>query len=91
MTKMLALVPLSALLFSGCSLLKPRIVEVPLPVFPPQQLLEDCDNPELKAKVYSDLVSHIIDQNEAIEHCSLDKSALREWARSRGMKNDQEN
>lgn len=87
---MLALLPLSLILLSGCSWLKPRIVEVPLPIFPPEQLLEDCYNPEFKGKVYSDLVSHIIDQDEALQKCTLDKQALRKWAESEGRDNAKE-
>lgn len=66
------------------------IVEVPIPVYPPSQLLEDCTNPEFNGKVYSDLVSHIIDQDEALRLCSLDKKALREWALDKGAKDGKE-
>lgn len=52
-------------------------MEVPVPIKLPEQLLQNCDKPEIQVQVYADLVEGLISYNEALDKCNDDKEALR--------------
>lgn len=59
--------------------IKERYVEVPTPVFPPEELLRECKVKPPVIETTGDLVEAYSKVWGAIERCDADKEALRKW------------
>jgi len=68
------------ILLSACS--QNRVVTKSTPAFPPDQLMNDCqeaDAPNRKHVTYGDLIKYTLAQKKALKNCNADKVALRQW------------
>ena len=48
--------------------------------YPPDSLLQDCLRPKVDVSTNAGLAEGVLDYDEALRLCNLDKKALREWA-----------
>ncbi len=60
--------------------IKDRYVEVPTPVFPPEELLKSCAIEKPVVETTGDLVKAYSAVWGALERCDADKEALRKWS-----------
>ncbi len=72
----IGLVSLYLWLFVSCS--SPQVYKR---VQPPEMLLQDCEYPVLRDTCNAALVELALEQRAALENCTADKKALRQWAR----------
>lgn len=72
-----AAVGLMALLLAGCSTPPARVLRD----LPPQDLLQDCEEPTSPLQTNRHLAEHILALRTALRLCNNDKAALREWAK----------
>ena len=76
---------LTSLSLLGCktsSEVRVQYVEVPTPVYPPEELLRECKIKAPGVRTTGDLADAYVKSWAALERCDADKAALREWWRS---------
>ena len=56
-----------------------RFLQKPTPVFPPEQLLKECNKTSYEGSTYKDVIEYAIDLQSDIDKCNEDKTALRNW------------
>jgi hypothetical protein len=66
---------------AGCSTLSGLlpVVEKPVPILPPIELLGDCPVPALKGDTNADLAELAIDSLESLHGCNADKEGIRKF------------
>ena len=55
------------------------IVEVPTPTYPPDELLQDCQEALRAIETNEDLAQAYLDRGAVLKLCNADKAALRKW------------
>lgn len=66
---------------------KIKTVEVPKPVYPPDELLQNCPIPQSELITNEDLAKWSKAMKDRLKECNVDKEALRAW-RDQWRKNE---
>jgi len=76
------LVLLVSLILAGCGSVTTEYVLKPVPVYPPQALIAECDKSEMTGHLTRDLVEYALSLSQEIDKCNEDKKAIRDWRKN---------
>ena len=73
----LALCIAGTLAVGGCASPTPVVVKL----YPPAELLLECEHPTYKTKTNGDLADGLLAYGGALDKCNIDKASLRAWSK----------
>lgn len=77
----IALTGLLSLFLTACALPSPTVIDRPVKVQPPEELLAECPVPGVPNPLLNgQLAELLLATRSSLESCNLDKKALREWS-----------